>query len=293
MKKLPRLMPALVTPFDADGEIDFDAHAHNVAFMADKGITGFLLGGSTGEGPYLELGERRLLVEATRELANDAFVLCGVAAQSNRQALGQVEEAAAGGADAALVMTPTTLARTRPDAVVTFYRALATASPLPILLYSVPNVTSFELPVTDAITLASRPNIVGMKDSGGQPVRVQQMAGATTDFRVFAGASAAVSLSVAAGGYGAITASTNYAPTLVREVVDAARKGVEKAADAQERLAGLSRLVDTRGVPGVKLAAEIAGLQPGLPRLPLQPLSQDEASTVRRQLEALKSQLLG
>ena len=77
---------------------------------------------------------------------------------------------------------------------------------------------------------------------------------------------------MAAGGYGAIAASANYAPTLVREVVDAARKGLEKAADAQERLAGLSRLVDTRGVPGVKLAAEIAGLHPGLPRLPLQRL---------------------
>ena len=119
MQKLPRLMPALVTPFDAAGAIDFLAHAHNVAFMVDKGITGFLLGGPTGEGPYLEPGERRLLVEATRELADDALVLCGVAAQSNRQAPSQGEEAAAGGADAALVMTPTTLARTRPDAVVT------------------------------------------------------------------------------------------------------------------------------------------------------------------------------
>ena len=98
---------------------------------------------------------------------------------------------------------------------------------------------------------------------------------------------------MAAGAHGAITASANYAPSLVRDVVDAARKGVDKAADAQEKLAGLSKLVDSRGVPGVKLAAEISGLQPGLPRLPLQPLNDDEASTMRRQLEALKGQLLG
>jgi dihydrodipicolinate synthase/N-acetylneuraminate lyase len=287
------MMPALVTPFDADGAIDFEAHAHNVTFMAEKGVNGFLLGGSTGEGPYLEPAERRLLVESTRELAKDAFLLCGVAAQSNRQAIAQVEEAAAGGADAALVMTPTTLARTRADAIVTFYRALEAASPLPILLYSVPNVTMLELAVEHAMSLASRPNIVGMKDSGGHPVRVQQIAGAAADFRIFAGASAAVALSVIAGAYGAITASANYAPTLVRDVVDAARKGMDKAAEAQERLAGLSRLVDSRGVPGIKLAAEITGLHPGLPRLPLQPLTEDEASKIRRQLEALKGQLLG
>ena len=287
------MMPALVTPFDSSGDIDLEAHAYNVAFLEKKGVDGFLLCGSTGEGPYIDPGERRLLVGATRELADDAFLLCGVAAQSIRQAIAQVEEAAEGGADAALVMTPTTMARTRPDAMATFYRTLEDAAPIPILLYSVPAVTALELSIDDAVSLAARPNIVGMKDSGGQPVRVQQITGATSEFRVFAGASAAIALSVAAGGYGAITASANYAPTLVREVVDAARKGLDKAAEAQERLAGLSRLVDTRGVPGVKLAAEIAGLRPGVPRLPLQPLSQDEASTIRRQLEALKGQLLG
>ncbi len=287
------MMPALVTPFDEPGDIDFEAHAHNVAFLESKGVEGLLLCGSTGEGPYIDPGERRQLVEATRELTDDVFLLCGVAAQSVRQAIAQVTEAAEGGADAALVMTPTTMARTRPDAVAAFYRTLEAAAPLPLLLYSVPAVTAFELTVEDAVSLAARPNIVGMKDSGGQPVRVQQIVGSSPDFHVFAGASAAVALSVAAGGHGAITASANYAPTLVREVVDAARKGLDKAAEAQERLAGLSRLVDTRGVPGVKLAAEIAGLRPGLPRLPLQPLSSDEASTVSRQLEALKGQLLG
>ena len=148
--------------------------------------------------------------------------------------------------------------------------------------------------VDDVLSVANRPGIVGMKDSGGQPLRVQQiMGGVNNDFRMFAGASPALALSMAAGGYGAITASANYAPTLVSDVVDAARKGLDKAADAQDKLAGLSRLVDSRGVPGVKLAAEIAGLQPGLPRLPLEPLASDDSSSLRRQLEALKGQLLG
>lgn len=287
-------MPALVTPFDDAGEIDFEAHAHNVGLLAGRGVVGFLIGGSTGEGPYLEPGERHALVAATREAAKDAFVLCGVAAQSVRQGVTQALEAEAGGADAVLAVTPTSLARTRPWAVVTFYRALDAEVEIPIMLYSVPAVTALELAIEDVLALSSRPGVIGMKDSGGQPVRVQQITAASPQgFRVYAGASNAVALSIAAGGYGAITASANYAPSLVREVVDAARKGMDKAADAQERLAGLSRLVDSRGVPGIKLAAEIAGLRPGVPRLPLRPLSSEDASTVRRQLEALKGQLLG
>jgi dihydrodipicolinate synthase/N-acetylneuraminate lyase len=287
-------MPALVTPFSANGDIDLDDHSHNVEWMRQRGVDGLLLGGSTGEGPYLEPGERASLLTAAREVHKDAFLLCGVAGQSVRQAVAQAEEAGSAGADAVLVVTPTMMARTRPGAMRTFYRALDEAVELPIMLYSVPAVTALELAVDDVVALGARQGIVGMKDSGGQPVRTQQIVAArSADFRMFAGASAAVALSVAAGGFGAITASANYAPTLVREVVDAARKGMDKAADAQERLAGLSRLVDSRGVPGVKLAAGIAGLHPGVPRLPLEPLSIEEASTVRRQLEVLKGQLLG
>jgi dihydrodipicolinate synthase/N-acetylneuraminate lyase len=287
-------MPALVTPFASDGSIDDEAHAHNVSWMRKHDVEGLLIGGSTGEGPYLEPGERGHLLSIAREHHRDAFLLCGVATQSVRQAIAQAEEAEAAGADAVLVVTPTTLARTRPGAARTFYRALDEAVAIPILLYSVPAVTAFELPVDDVLSLGARHGIVGMKDSGGHPVRTQQVIGGLgSDFRMFAGASAAIALSVAAGGYGAITASANYAPSLVREVVDAARKGIDKAADPQERLTGLSRLVDSRGVPGVKLAAAIAGLRPGLPRLPLEPLVAGEASTMERQLEALKGQLLG
>ncbi len=295
MRTLPTVMAALVTPFDGGGEIDEDAHRHNLSLLRERGIEGFVLGGSTGEGPYLEPGERRRLLDVARdEVGDDAFLVSGVAAESLRAGLAQAEEATAGGADALLVMTPTTLIRGNARAVARYYEALAASSELPVLLYSVPGVTGFELPAETAAELAGRPGIVGMKDSGGQPVRVQQiMATAPVDFRLFIGSSPAVALGVAGGAHGAITASANYAPRLVIEVVAAARKSVAKAADAQERLAGLSRLVDARGVAAVKLAAEVSGLRPGRTREPLQPLSGADADVVRRRLEALRGQLLG
>jgi dihydrodipicolinate synthase/N-acetylneuraminate lyase len=287
-------MPALVTPFDEAGDIDLDAHLHNVSWMISRGIDGLLIGGSTGEGPYLEPGERHTLVAVAREEADDAFIICGVSGESLREAETLAAEAAAAGADALLVVTPTSLARGRDDSVRRYYEALADIAELPVMLYSVPKVTAYELPVDVVKLVAGRVDIVGMKDSGGQPVRAQQIvAAAPDDFYLFAGASAALSLSAAGGAYGAITASANYAPGLVGDVVSTARRNLVKASEAQEKLTGLSALVEARGVAGVKLAAEVAGMQPGHARAPVWPLEDDQAASLRRRLEAMKGQVLG
>ena len=289
------MMPALVTPFDKGGDLDLDAHSHNLATLVEKGVQGFLIGGSTGEGPYLERGERERLVSTAREeLGDKPFIACGVSVESLRAAKVATSEAAEAGADAALVMTPTSLARGRHDWVHRFYEELGEAATLPVMLYSVPGVTAYELPLDAVIALSSRPGISGMKDSGGDTVRAQQIAMATSDdFHLFAGASRALSLSVASGARGAITASGNYAPKLVQEVVDLARKSIDKSEEAQERLTGLSSTVEARGVAGIKLAAEVAGLRPGWSRAPVWPLEGEDAESLRKRLEALKGQLLG
>ena len=125
----PRSMPALITPFDRAGEIDLSAHRHNLGILSEKGVRGFLLAGSTGEGPYLEPGERYPLVHAARKtLGRRTHLICGVTAETTRLGLRLIAEAADGGADAVLVMTPTTLVRSRIQYVESFYVALADAA---------------------------------------------------------------------------------------------------------------------------------------------------------------------
>ncbi len=98
MKTPPRLMPALVTPFDRRGELDRSAHAHNVGTLAEMGIEGFLVAGSTGEGSLLEPGERSALVEGVRStLGAKPFVIVGVWAESVRQAQQQIGRGLRGG----------------------------------------------------------------------------------------------------------------------------------------------------------------------------------------------------
>ena len=283
MHQPPRLVPALITPFTTHGEIELDSHAHNVATLAGRGITGFLIAGSTGEGPYLEQGERTRLVTTAGEAAPRAFLLCGIAAESLRGALGQAEEAAAGGADAVLALTPTALVRGRHDLVARFYSDLADKSPLPLFLYSVPRVTGYELP-TDVVTgLRGHPAIAGMKDSGGQPVRIPAMLnGAPEGFFMYTGSTPAITLSIAAGARGAITASANYAAELVLDVVRAAVRSPRSAAASQALLLEVAAAIEQHGIGAVKAAAGMVGLRPGTVRKPLI----NPSPSVRRRLQA-------
>ena len=145
MLPLPDYMPALITPFTQRGEIDLKAHTRNMRVLAERGMEGFVIGGSNGEGPYLEPGERGRLVKAGRR--RKAHLMAGIAAESTRVALAQVAEATEAGADSLLVLTPTTMARGRDDAVVDFYRVIAESAEIPVLLYSVPPVTAYSLPI--------------------------------------------------------------------------------------------------------------------------------------------------
>ncbi|HHC08623.1 MAG TPA: dihydrodipicolinate synthase family protein [Actinobacteria bacterium] len=281
MRRPPRVLPALVTPFREDGALDVVAFRHNLRRLAADGVAGFVVGGSTGEGPYLEPDERRILLEAARaELGDEPFLLCGVSAESTRAAIAQIGEATVARADAVLVVTPTSLVRGRADLVAGHFVDVADASPLPVFLYSVPPVTGYELPVDVVDELATHPNIVGLKDSGGDPRRLPPLAPVIeAGFLVYCGASAAIAESVGLGAYGAITASANYAFSLVDRLV--------ATGEGQEELAHLTRVVEAFGVAGTKAAAGLVGLHPGSPRRPLLPLDAVSTEEIAAALETV------
>ncbi|HUG74539.1 MAG TPA: dihydrodipicolinate synthase family protein [Acidimicrobiia bacterium] len=266
MRTPPRLMPAIVSPFDDAGELDLDAHRHNVSLLAGRGVEGFVIGGSNGEGPYLEPGERARLTRVTLETAPDAFVLVGIVAESLRSTMGLVAEVSDTGADAVLVTTPTTLVRRQPAMVERYYEDIAASSALPVFLYSVPRVTAYDLAIDSATRLAEHPNVVGIKDSSGDLDRARALV--ATSLTVFVGSSAIAWPAVAAGAHGAITASANYAPELAAAVVALALTGEETPLQAV--LTAVSGAIERHGVGAVKYAATRAGLRGGSPRRPLE-----------------------
>ena len=276
-------MPALITPFTQSGELDLKAHTHNMRVLAAHKIEGFVIGGSNGEGPYLEPGERAELVKAGRR--RKAHFMTGINAESTRVALRQVDEAIEAGSDTLLVLTPTTLARDRDEVVLSFYRDVADHSKIPVLLYSVPRVTGYHLPIELVERLSRHDNIIGMKDSSGDVVRLQSIVDTTPQgFVVYSGASKALTAAIAVGCYGAITGSGNYATELVLKTLDQALENPASARRNQKRLSSLAGEVEAHGVPGVKAAARAAGLEPGYPRLPLTRLPRGVETSITKRI---------
>jgi 4-hydroxy-2-oxoglutarate aldolase len=276
-------MPALITPFTRSGEIDAKAHTHNLRVLSEAGMKGFVIGGSNGEGPYLEPGERGRLVKTGRR--RKAHFMVGIAAESTRVAVRQVQEAADAEADSVLVMTPTTLARGRDEAILRFYQTIADMSPLPVYLYSVPGVTSYNLPIELVWRISRHDKVVGMKDSSGDVVRLQSIIDATPPgFILYSGSSRALTAAMAVGCDGAITGSGNYLPELVLQILAATKDSPETARRLQKRLSSVSADVEAHGIPGVKAAAKSAGLDPGYPREPLTRLSRGAETSIAKLL---------
>jgi dihydrodipicolinate synthase/N-acetylneuraminate lyase len=276
-------MPALITPFDKSGALDLDAHAHNLGRLTELGLGGFLVAGSTGEGSLLDPGERLALTKVARDtLGAGPTIVVGVWAESVRQAMVQIDEAAEGGADSVLVVTPTTLARRSVPAQIAFFTAVAKASVLPVLLYSVPPNTGYALDLDATIKLSNFRNIVGMKDSGGDAVRIGQIiAGAPDDFVLFNGATRSLALAIASGAHGGITASGNFMPTQVADLIATSRKSTARGVAMQPSVTALASAVESYGVPGVKAGAELGiGLRAGSPRAPFSPVSKSVRNTL-------------
>jgi dihydrodipicolinate synthase/N-acetylneuraminate lyase len=282
----PEYLVALVTPFTQTGILDLKAHTFNMRALADRGIEGFVIGGSNGEGPYLEPGEREQLVKAGRR--RKAHFMAGIAAETTRAALAQLGEVTDAGADSVLVLTPTTLARDREDAIVGFYREIADRSRIPVFLYSVPLVTGYSIPVDLVARLAAHRRIVGIKDSSGNVVRIQSIIDATPGaFLVYSGSSRAMTAAMMVGCHGAITGSGNYLPELVLDVMKAASSGdVTRSRRLQKKLSAISGEIEAYGVPGVKAAARAAGLRAGFPRAPLTRLSHGTETSIAKTVQS-------
>jgi dihydrodipicolinate synthase/N-acetylneuraminate lyase len=178
---LQGIFPALTTPFYPDGAVYYKKIEHNVDRYSRTPIAGMVVLGSTGEAVMLSDDERRDILRATAEVASPEKVLiAGTGAESAIETLRLTEYAARLNYDVALVRTPHFYRpQMKPDALLAFYRTVADRSPLPVMLYTVPPFTAYDLPLEVITELAEHPNIIGIKESSGNVEKVAAMVKAT------------------------------------------------------------------------------------------------------------------
>ena len=285
-------LPA-TTPFDAvTGDVDLAAFRSNLRAWFAHPIRGVLVAGSTGEAVYLDDAEQAALLEATRkEAPAGRLVLMGTGAESTRATIKKTKKAAEAGADAVLVKPPAFYkAGMTHAALARHYKAVADASPVPVIVYQVPlRLSTLEFPTALVAELAQHPNIVGMKDSRGDLAKLGELVQACpAGFQVIAGAGAVHLGGLELGTVGGIVAVGLFAPAEAAEVSVAFFEGRKAdAGRAQERLTPLhTGIVGAMGVPGIKVAMDMVGLRGGNPRPPLLPTAEEKHAEIRGILTA-------
>ena len=271
----------VVTPFDPrTGEIDREGFGRNLRAHLAAGLHGVVVAGSNGEAPLLDEAERGSVVEWAREvMPRDRILLAGAGAEATRSSVRLARQAAERGADAVLVVAPHYYGPSSMNAaaLAAHYERLADASPIPVVLYNIPKYTHFSLPPALVGELARHQNVVGMKDSSGDPELLRAYVDLqSTTFRVLTGHAGSFATALSWGAPGGVLAVSMFAPALTLAIYEAARRGDHaEAAAAQAILAPLAlEIVGALGVPGVKVALDEIGLAGGAPRPPLLPPNQ-------------------
>ncbi len=282
---LEGIFPPLTTPFATDESLALDRLAENVSKYNSLAVAGYVVTGSTGEAVMLTPQETERVWGTVREAAAPGKILiAGTGLDSTAETLARTRRAAAIGYSVALVKTPYYYKpMMSPAAQEAHFRRLADASPIPILIYSMPPFTGITVEADLAARLSQHPNIVGIKDSGGSAERTAAIVRQSRpDFQTVVGSAHIFADSLAAGARGGILALACAFPELCLELYEAHRQGDAPRVKAlQEIAAPLARtIVSKHGPAGVKYAMGQRGYYGGPPRGALLPLTREAAAEI-------------
>jgi 4-hydroxy-tetrahydrodipicolinate synthase len=269
------VLTAMVTPFDADGELNEDAAVALIHHLLENGSDGVVLAGSTGEGATMTDEEKVRLWEIGVQEAGDATVIAGTGTYDTRHSVELTERAHEAGVDAMLVVTPYYVKPNR-RGIKAHYEAVAAATDKPIVLYNIPGRTATDMPNDLLAELAEIGNVRAVKQA-----RYEDYA-AIDGLDLLAGNDDVLAKTMDLGGTGGILVSAHLVGREMRRIVDEP----DSRHEIDDGLRDLYKamFVTTNPIP-VKAAMNMLGHDVGPPRLPLVEASEEEQSVVRDALE--------
>jgi 4-hydroxy-2-oxoglutarate aldolase len=283
---LSGVFPPVPTPFDAAGDVNHRALSGNLERLNQYDLTGYVLLGSNGEAGYLTVEEKLRILETARQaIPADKLLIAGTGCESTRQTIALTNRAAQVGADAALLLTPHYYGgKMTPDALVHHYQTVAEAVSIPVLLYTVPKFTHVDIDAATIARIASHPNVIGIKDTGGNMAKMADTVRLTgPDFQVLAGSAGFFLTSLIVGAVGGILALSNIASQKCLDIYNLFKAGrLDEAAELQRRMVPVNAAITARfGIAGLKAALEMLGYYGGPVRSPLLDLTEGERQALR------------
>ena len=284
------IIPALVTPFDRQGEVSEDGLRKLVDYLIEGGVHGLFPVGSQGEFYALEKEEKKKIIEIVlNQVKGKVPIYAGTGAITTKETIILTKMAKDIGVDAVSIITPFFISPTQNE-LYEHYLAVAKSTNLPILLYNNPGRTGVSLSADLVVRLSKVDNIVGIKDSSGDmTLTAEYIRRTSNDFSVLAGRDTLIYGTLLYGGKGAIAATANVAPKLVVEIYEAYVRGdIEQAKKAQAELAPLRLAFNLGSFPVViKDALELIGIKVGTTRTPIKSLNEDKQEMLRDVLQQM------
>lgn len=283
---LAGVFPPIPTPFGPEGDVSHHALTQNIERWNQYDLAGYVVLGSNGEATYLNDEEKVHVWEtARRAIPSGKLMIAGTGCESTRETIALSRQAAVAGADAVLVLTPHYYrGQMTPHALTQHFWTVADASSISVVLYNMPRFTNLDMDASTVARIAGHPNIVGIKDSGGNLGKLAHIVGtAGSDFQVLAGSASFFLPGLAVGAVGGVMALATVAPQQTIDLYALVRAGRwEKAASLQRRLIPVNTAVTARfGVPGLKAGLDMLGYRGGPVRSPLQPLEDSEVQNLK------------
>jgi dihydrodipicolinate synthase/N-acetylneuraminate lyase len=288
--RYPGIIPAVTTPFDASGAIDFDALERNLGALLDAGVHGFVANGTMGEAGSLSSAERRGVIETVVGVAAGRVpVIVGASAITPAAASAHATDAAAAGADVIMLLPPLGY-RGDEREIVAFYRAVGESVELPLMAYNNPEASGTDMPAALIARLAAEvEQLVAVKECSGDARRIAALLNAAPDLEVLVGGDDWALEGLCAGATGWVSGVADCAPAECVELYDACRAAdLARARAVYGRLLPLARLDMTpKLVQFFKGAQDALGFTGGPVRPPRLELDEADRAVLEDALTAL------
>jgi len=289
MAKLGRLLTAMVTPFTEEGEVDYEQAKKLALALLRSGSDGLVVSGTTGESPTLTREEKlRLFAEVKEAIGDKGSVVAGTGNYSTRESIELTREAERIGVDAVLLVVPYYNKPTQ-QGLLEHFKAIASSTNLPCILYNVPSRTVTSLSVDTVVKLSQIDNIVGLKEASGNLSQAAELLSQVSqDFLLYSGNDGDTFPLMCLGGYGVISVASHLVGQQIKQLIEKVVGGeIEEASAIHRSLLPLFKALFILSNPiPVKYALNQVGFRVGPTRLPLTPPDEKAAALI---LETLKN----
>lgn len=296
MSQFGQVITAMVTPFDRDGEVDFNATRNLVNHLIDNGTEALIVAGTTGESPTLSDEEKLALFKYVLKVVKGRVpVIAGTGSNNTRASMQLTKQAEEIGVDGIMLVTPY-YNKPSQEGIYQHFKAIAEVTSLPVMLYNIPGRSVVNMSVDTVVRLAKIDNIVALKEANGDLDAMAEIIEQTSDnFYLYSGDDSLTLPILSIGGAGVVSVAAHIIGNEMQEMVTSFREGNNKHAASLHRklLPIMNALFSAPSPTPVKEALNMKGIQVGNVRLPLVPLTEAERASLKEVIQPRHVKVVG